>query len=122
MLPKAAGWIRVQAAGGRSRRAAPAGVAPRRLVAPDLTLVELLAARRARRRARAAPRPGPAWARARGWSRCPSCLSTRLRTSGEEPDPDLAESPLSLEAVGYVGTALGRALVGLAAASLAGAG
>ena len=85
----------------------------------DLTLVELLAARRARRRARAAPRPEPAWAKASGWSRCPSCLSTRVRTSGEEPDPALAESRLSLEVVGYLATAAGLVLVGLAAASFA---
>ena len=88
----------------------------------DLTLVELLAARRARRRARAAPRPEPAWAKASGWSRCPSCLSTRVRTSGEEPDPAVAESRLSLEAVGYVATAAGLALVGLAVAGVAAAG
>jgi hypothetical protein len=34
-----------------------------------------------RRRTRARKKDTPAWARRRGWDRCPSCLSTDVRTS-----------------------------------------
>lgn len=37
--------------------------------------------RRARRRAASREESPPAWARPRGWSRCPSCLSTDVRDS-----------------------------------------
>lgn len=34
-----------------------------------------------RRRARARKKAGPTWSRRQGWSRCPHCLSTNVRTS-----------------------------------------
>jgi hypothetical protein len=40
--------------------------------------------RSARRRARAAGRPSPEWAAARGTERCPSCLSRSIRPSRQQ--------------------------------------
>ena len=42
--------------------------------------------RRARRKARGQKRPEPAWARARGYDRCPSCLSHQVRDSRQQHD------------------------------------
>lgn len=52
----------------------------------DLGRVELVVRRRARRKARAAERAVPEWARARGWTRCPSCLSSKVRSQGDPED------------------------------------
>ena len=42
--------------------------------------------RKARRTARGRKRPEPAWARARGYDRCPSCLSHQVRDSRQQHD------------------------------------
>jgi hypothetical protein len=77
--------------------------------------VELLLRRRERRRARGAARPAKGWAKARGWNRCPSCLSTRVRTSGDGSRTEEVDTRLSLEAVGYLATATGASLLAVAA-------
>ncbi len=59
----------------------------------DYGRLELLARRRERRRARAQARPAKEWAKARGWDRCPACLSTRVRTSGDGRDHGGDEEP-----------------------------
>jgi hypothetical protein len=46
--------------------------------------------RRARRTARRRGRPTPPWAAARGWARCPSCLSRDVRPSRITGDVDVA--------------------------------
>ena len=81
--------------------------------------LELLLRRRERRRARARARPARGWAKARGWDRCPSCLSTRVRTSGDGQRVAEVDSRLSLQAVGYLVTTTGVLLVGAAALGLA---
>lgn len=47
----------------------------------DASTLALTLRRRIRRRTRAAKKHTPAWARRRGYRRCPSCLSTNVRTS-----------------------------------------
>jgi hypothetical protein len=47
----------------------------------DASLLVLRLRRFRRRRARSAGRPVPAWAVKQGWSRCPSCFSSRVRDS-----------------------------------------
>ncbi len=85
----------------------------------DYGRLELLLRRRARRRARAKPTAAPAWAKARGWNRCPSCLSTRVRTSGDGEQTQEVDSRVSVEAAGYLATGLGLGLLVLAAAGFA---
>ena len=85
----------------------------------DSTRLLLLVRRRERRRARAGARPAKGWAKARGWNRCPSCLSARVRTSGDGGRSEEADSRLSLEAVGYFVTTSGIVLVGVAALGFA---
>ena len=50
----------------------------------DLTLGGVLVRRSVRRLARSRGRTAPRWSRAQGWSRCPSCLSRRVRAA-EDP-------------------------------------
>lgn len=89
-LPLLALWWLV----GRLRGARPAGSTERVLRrcdacgvgwkgAPgeDASVPVLKLRRRTRRRTRANKKDTPAWARRRGWNRCPSCLSTKVRTS-----------------------------------------
>lgn len=47
----------------------------------DASVLALRLRRRTRRRTREAKKDTPAWARRRGYWRCPSCLSTNVRTS-----------------------------------------
>ena len=47
----------------------------------DASRRQVLRRRKARRRARKRGRETPEWARAQGWSRCPSCLSVDVRPS-----------------------------------------
>lgn len=53
----------------------------------DLSLVGLRVRRRVRRRARLAGAAVPGWAKAQGWGRCPSCLSVRVRSTGDAITP-----------------------------------
>ena len=53
----------------------------------DASTFTLRRRRSARRRARAASRPAPAWAERQGWERCPSCFSTNVRDSRRQPIP-----------------------------------
>lgn len=76
--------------------------------------VELLVRRAERRRARAGARPARSWAKARGWDRCPNCLSGRVRTSGDGQRTEEVDTSLSLQAVGHLATAVGVTLVVLA--------
>ena len=74
----------------------------------EISVIGLRLRRRVRRRLRSRdPDRKPRWAAPQGWSRCPSCLSTRVRMSGEDPTP---ESWTTLEkagvAVGIVGVAV----------------
>ncbi len=50
----------------------------------DIARTSLRVRRWARRRARRRGAEAPDWARRQGWSRCPSCLSTRVRTSSRQ--------------------------------------
>lgn len=88
----------------------------------DLGRVELLVRRAERRRARAAARQPRPWAKARGWDRCPSCLSTRVRTSGDGQHVEETSARLSPEALGWLVSGVGVALVGVAVAGLAAGG
>lgn len=88
--------------------------------AADLGRVELLVRRWARQRARGQARPAPGWARTKGWSRCPGCLSSRVRASGDGERTEEQPSRLSVEAVGYLASAGGLALLAVATVSLAG--
>jgi hypothetical protein len=49
----------------------------------DASRAKVLRRRRARRKARRRGKDTPEWARAQGWSRCPSCLSHDVRPSGQ---------------------------------------
>lgn len=66
--------------------------------------------RRVRRRRRARNQPIPDWAKARGWHRCPSCLSSQVRTSRDDPLTSLPRRP-GLQVLGLVAAAAGLALV-----------
>jgi hypothetical protein len=78
----------------------------------EATVIGLRVRRRVRRWARRRERGTvPSWAQPRGWSRCPSCLSTWVRTSGEAADP---EPWTGLEKAGAALAALGLALVAFA--------
>ena len=85
----------------------------------DRSRVELLVHRAERRRARAGARQARSWAEARGWNRCPSCLSGRVRTSGDGERTEEGDTSLSLEAVGHLATGVGVTLVALAALGFA---
>lgn len=63
------------------RRCADCQVAWKGAPGHDLSKTGLRMRRRVRRRTRAKEKDTPAWARRQGWSRCPSCLSKRVRTS-----------------------------------------
>jgi hypothetical protein len=77
-------------------------------------VVGLRVRRWVRHRAREKGEPAPNWAGPQGWSRCPSCLSSRVRTSGEPPTrPGLSGLEKAGVFVGLVGVAL---LTGVAAA------
>ena len=75
----------------------------------ELSGVGLRLRRRARRRARdRGVETASSWSRPQGWSRCPSCLSRRIRTSG---DP-VRRSPWGpLERLGVGIGAVGGALL-----------
>lgn len=81
----------------------------------DLSKVGLRIRRRTRRRVRrSGGREVPSWSRAQGWSRCPSCLSRRVRTAGEPPPP----RPLTRGervGIGVAAAGLGALLVALVA-------
>lgn len=63
------------------RRCDACGVGWKGRPGDDASVPVLSLRRRVRRRSRATRRDTPGWARRRGWSRCPSCLSTQVRTS-----------------------------------------
>lgn len=63
------------------RRCDSCGVGWRGVPGDDVSKTRLKVRRWARRRSRAKKRSAPQWARRQGWSRCPSCLSTQVRTS-----------------------------------------
>jgi hypothetical protein len=63
------------------RRCEECGVAWRGRPGEDASVLVVRLRRRVRRRTREKEAPTPSWARRRGWKRCPSCLSTRVRTS-----------------------------------------
>lgn len=61
-----------------------------------------------RHRARRRDEPPPGWSGPQGWARCPSCLSTRVRNSG---DPWTPAPWTRLEKVGAVAAIIGGALL-----------
>jgi hypothetical protein len=63
------------------RRCDACGVGWKGTPRDDARAVTLKLRRWQRRRTRERKEDTPAWARRRGWSRCPSCLSTQVRTS-----------------------------------------
>ena len=63
------------------RRCEDCGVLWKGRPSQDAGIATLRLRRWVRRRTRARKTDTPAWARRRGWSRCPSCLSTNVRTS-----------------------------------------
>ncbi|HWG95396.1 MAG TPA: hypothetical protein VNU66_14375 [Mycobacteriales bacterium] len=63
------------------RRCESCGVAWKGRPGEDASGPALRLRRAVRRRTRAREAPTRDWARRRGWSRCPSCLSTDVRTS-----------------------------------------
>lgn len=95
-LPLLALWWLI----GRARHARPAdatepvlrrcdacGVGWKGRPGEDASVPVVRLRRRTRRRTRARRRDTPDWARRRGWSRCPSCLSTQVRTSSRAEGP-----------------------------------
>lgn len=66
------------------RRCDACGVGWKGRPGDDASALVLKARRRKRRRTRAKEQDTPVWARRRGWSRCPSCLSTKVRTSSRQ--------------------------------------
>lgn len=64
------------------RRCRSCGVLFRGRPGDDAAVLTLRLRRRVRRRTRDARTDTPAWARRRGYHRCPSCLSTDVRTAG----------------------------------------
>ena len=66
------------------RRCEACGVAWKGVPGHTLGRTSLRIRRWTRRRARARRQDTPAWAGRQGWSRCPSCLSTKVRTSSRE--------------------------------------
>lgn len=80
------------------------------------TLLGLYVRRAVRRRLREREREAPEWARAQGRWRCPSCLSRRVRTSGEPALPPPALRPgTRLLALGVAAAVVGLLLLGAAA-------
>jgi hypothetical protein len=70
------------AAGERAlRRCDDCGVLWKGAPGSDASVTALKLRRWMRRRTRARKSDTPDWAKRRGWSRCPSCLSTNVRTS-----------------------------------------
>lgn len=63
------------------RRCEACGVLFKGRPGEDASVTSLRLRRWVRRRTRARKTDTPTWARRRGWSRCPSCLSTNVRTS-----------------------------------------
>jgi len=63
------------------RRCEDCNVGWKGLPGRDKSKTGLRVRRWVRRRARARKKHGAAWSRRQGWSRCPSCLSTNVRTS-----------------------------------------
>lgn len=66
------------------RRCEACGVAWKGVPGHDLGRTSLRIRRWKRRRSRARKQDTPAWAGRQGWSRCPSCLSTKVRTSSRD--------------------------------------
>jgi hypothetical protein len=63
------------------RRCDDCGVLWKGLPGKDSSVPVLKLRRWMRRRTRARKTDTPGWAKRQGWSRCPSCLSTKVRTS-----------------------------------------
>ena len=63
------------------RRCEACGVLWKGAPGDDVSVAVLRLRRWMRRRTREKKTDTPSWARRRGWSRCPSCLSTDVRTS-----------------------------------------
>jgi hypothetical protein len=63
------------------RRCEDCGVLWKGVPGDDVSRTTLKLRRWMRRRTRAKKTDTPDWAKRRGWSRCPSCLSTSVRTS-----------------------------------------
>ena len=63
------------------RRCESCGVLWKGRPGDDASVLALKLRRRVRRRTREKKTDTPSWAKRRGWSRCPSCLSTDVRTS-----------------------------------------
>jgi hypothetical protein len=63
------------------RRCDDCGVLWKGLPAKDFGVTSLKVRRWMRRRTRARKTDTPTWAKRQGWSRCPSCLSKKVRTS-----------------------------------------
>lgn len=66
------------------RRCDACGVGWKGRPGDDRSTLGLKVRRWKRRRTRAEKRHTPAWARRQGWSRCPSCLSSDVRTSSRQ--------------------------------------
>jgi hypothetical protein len=83
----------------------------------EVTVIGLRFRRWVRRRMRARGAEAvPHWAGPFGWSRCPSCLSTQVRTSGEALS---RESWTGLEKIGIFAGIAGLSLLLVAAAAAA---
>lgn len=81
----------------------------------DPTVLGLRLRRRVRRRRREQGLDVPGWAVARAWSRCPSCLSARVRSSGEPwLPPKERDEARRLTALGVLVGALGIVVISLA--------
>jgi hypothetical protein len=63
------------------RRCDACGIGWKGTPGDDARVVTLKLRRWQRRRTRERKQDTPGWARRRGWSRCPSCLSRQVRTS-----------------------------------------
>ena len=97
------------------RRCEACGKAWRTRAQRHLSLPRLLTARTVRHGCTARGWEVPVWARPQGWTRCPSCLSTRVRTSGGQALPaPLAPAPRRSVLVGTVAVGLGVLLISAA--------
>jgi hypothetical protein len=79
----------------------------------EVSVIGLRVRRWVRRRARERDVAAlPKWAGPAGWSRCPSCLSTRVRMSGEEVTP---ETWTAIEKIGMTVGVTGMVVLAVAA-------